>query len=164
MKSMSSLVGAGMLFGIAALPLQAHHSVRAVFDPDAAREISGTVTSIDWVNPHALVHLEVPGDDGVSTVWALELPAPNSLKRRGIGRDFIEPGDAITAEIWPALDGSPRADTRAVDLADGERVEFPESHWMSDEEARQRFGTPAQIVLGTDGTVTFGEPEAQAPE
>lgn len=131
MKSVSSLVCAVTLVGIAALPLQAHHSVRAAFDPDAARELSGVVASIDWVNPHALVHLDVPGEDGVRTVWALELPPPHLLSRRGINRDLVKAGDTITAEIWPALDGSPRADTRAIRFADGGRIEFPESNWMS---------------------------------
>lgn len=164
MKAKMSLVIAVMLVGIAALPSQAHHSVRAVFDPDAAGEISGTVTSIDWVNPHALVHVEVLDGNGVSTFWALELPAPNALLRRGMGRELVEVGEAITAEIWPALDGSPRADTRAIEFADGERIEFPESHWMSVDEARQRFGTAGPFVIGPDGSVTTAAPAAPEPQ
>lgn len=136
---------------LAALPAASHHSVRDTFDADSPIRFTGTVTAVEWVNPHMLFRLEVLDAAGDSAVWTLEMPAPNALKRRGIETGFLSVGDRITVEGWPALDGSRRADTRAIEFADGGRIEIPESRWMSIDDPRlgdgdfviAPFGAPA---------------------
>lgn len=119
------------LAALTALPAASHHSVRDVFDADHSIRISGTVTSTEWVNPHMLFHIEVVDTAGDSAVWTLEMPPPHALARRGFETDLLEVGDRITVDGWPALDGSRRADTRAIEFADGRRIEIPESRWWT---------------------------------
>jgi hypothetical protein len=130
MRSLLPAVTAISLSALAALPAVSHHSVRAEFDPEKPIELSGTVTAIEWVNPHVLFQVELADPAAGNTVRRLELPAPNALARQGLGRDFMAIGNRVRVEAWPALNGSPRADTRSIEFADGRRLEFPESNWM----------------------------------
>lgn len=111
---------AGLLLVPAAL--RAHHSFAAEYDTKKPVELKGNVTGIDWVNPHAWIHLEVKDESGKVTAWDCELGSPNLLLRNGWRKDTIKPGDAIIVKGSAAKDGSNIANARTVKMADGRRV------------------------------------------
>ncbi len=101
------------------VPVNAHHSFAAVFDVDKSVAVSGTVTKVEWMNPHAWIYIDVDNDDGGSDNWAFELGSPNGLMRRGWTRKTIQVGDAISVTGYRARDGSLRGNVKSVVLADG---------------------------------------------
>ena len=100
-------------------PVWAHHSFSAVFSADSPVEVSGTVTEVDWRNPHAWIYVDVQSEDGDVVNWAFEMGSPNGLKRRGWSRDTVKIGDAISVSGYLARDGSNRANVASLTLADG---------------------------------------------
>jgi hypothetical protein len=114
------LAAAGLL--AASAPLLAHHSFAAEYDPKKAVELKGTLTSIEWVNPHAWIHMEVTDAGGKVTKWDCELGSPNILMRNGWRKDSLKPGDVIVVSGSAAKDGSNMANARTVKTADGARV------------------------------------------
>jgi len=107
---------------IAAVPLAAHHSFAAEFDGSKQINLTGVVTKVDWVNPHAWVYVDVKGADGVVVSWALESGAPNALYRAGWRKDDLKAGDNVTFSAFLAKDGSHTAAAREVTLPDGRKV------------------------------------------
>src|SRR5271156_4791536 len=87
-------VTAGLL--AATVPLLAHHSFAAEYDGAKAVDMTGTVTKIDWVNPHSWIYVDVKGDDGTVANWGLETGPPNVLYRAGWRKDTLKPGDVIS--------------------------------------------------------------------
>ncbi|MEO6078544.1 MAG: DUF6152 family protein [Steroidobacteraceae bacterium] len=81
----------------------AHHSF-AMFDQAKRTELKGKVTEFQWTNPHAFIHMDVPGADGKTESWAIELNSPNNLKRQGWRSTSLKPGDAITLVTSPLRD------------------------------------------------------------
>jgi hypothetical protein len=116
-----SLWGASLL-AVAALPAIAHHSFDAEFDRTKAITLKGTVTKIEWMNPHVWLYLDVKDESGQVTKWQCEYGAPNALKRNGWSRNSIKEGDAITIEGNLAKDGSNTCNATSSVLADGRRV------------------------------------------
>jgi hypothetical protein len=106
----------------AALPVVAHHSFAAEFDGNKKITLTGVVTKMDWVNPHAYIYVDVKGDDGVVANWAIETGAPNALYRQGWRKDDLQAGDTVTVEAFLAKDGSRTAAARTVKLPDGRSV------------------------------------------
>ncbi len=100
-------------------PVNAHHSFSAVFDVNTSVAVSGTVTKVEWMNPHTWIYIDVEDDDGSSKNWAFELGSPNGLMRRGWTRKTIQVGDAISVTGYRARDGSLRGNVNSVVLADG---------------------------------------------
>jgi hypothetical protein len=100
----------------------AHHSFAAEYDSTKPVELKGTLVSLEWVNPHAWIHMEVKDDKGAVTKWDCELGSPNLLMRNGWRRDSIKPGDVIVVEGAAAKDGSKMANARTVKLSSGARV------------------------------------------
>lgn len=105
------------------LPSLAHHSFAAVFDVNTTVEVSGTVTDVEWMNPHAWIHLDVESDEGNVERWSFELGSPNGLIRRGWSRGTISPGDVIGVSGYRARDGSRRGNVIGVTLASGQRLD-----------------------------------------
>jgi len=105
---------------LAALPMFAHHELRAEFDLQKPATLRGIVTRFEWNNPHALLHLDV-GDDH----WTVEWASPLDLRTAGWTRDALKVGDTVTVEGWLARDGSKLASARTVVLASGRRLEEP---------------------------------------
>ncbi len=120
-KILASLSIAFGLIG-AAVPLAAHHSFAAEFDGAKEITLTGTVSKVDWVNPHAWVYVDVKGDDGKVVTWALESGAPNALYRAGWRKDDLKAGDTVTFSAFLAKDGSHTAAAKQVTLPDGRKV------------------------------------------
>lgn len=113
---------AGVAVLAAAVPVLAHHSFAAEYDRAKPVELHGKVIEIEWVNPHAWIHMEVVGADGKAVKWNCELGSPNILMRNGWRRDTLKEGDQIIVSGSAAKDGSNMANARTVSLADGTRV------------------------------------------
>ena len=103
-------------------PAFAHHPFAAEFDGNKQITLTGVVTKVDWVNPHAYIYVDVKGDDGAVVNWAIETGAPNILYRHGWRRDDLKAGDTVTLQTFLAKDGSHTAAARSVKLPDGRNV------------------------------------------
>jgi hypothetical protein len=100
----------------------AHHSFAAEFDSSKPVELKGTLVELEWVNPHAWIHMEVTDAAGKVTKWDCELGSPNLLMRNGWRKDVLKKGDKIVVIGAQAKDSSNLASARTVTLADGKRV------------------------------------------
>jgi hypothetical protein len=100
----------------------AHHSFAAEFDANAPIELTGTVTKVEWANPHTFFYIDVSESTGKVENWALELGSPNGLMRRGWTRNSMKIGDTVTISGWRAKDGSLKGNARAVTLSTGQKL------------------------------------------
>jgi Family of unknown function (DUF6152) len=100
----------------------AHHSFAAEYDSAKPVTLKGTVTKMEWMNPHARFYVDVKDESGKVTNWELELGSPNGLMRRGWTRNSLKPGDSVIVEGYLAKDGSSLANARQITLADGRKV------------------------------------------
>lgn len=105
-----------------ALPASAHHAFIAEFDANKHVKVSGTVTKLEWTNPHAWLYVDVKDASGKVTNWAFEMGSPNTLIRQGWRRTALKEGDQITVEGYAAKDGSKNANARSVTMPDGTKV------------------------------------------
>jgi hypothetical protein len=113
------IAGLALLAPAAAL---AHHSFAAEYDTKKPVTLKGTVTNVEWTNPHARFYLDVKDESGKVTNWNLELASPNVLVRQGWSRHTLKVGDQVTVEGAQAKDGSQMANARTVTLSDGKKV------------------------------------------
>ena len=117
-----AVAGAGVWLAGTAVPVAAHHAFAAEFDADRPVEFSGTVTKVEWINPHTWIHLDVQRDDGTTESWAFEAGTPNVLFRRGFTRESLLPGTAVMVDGYQAKDGTNRANGRDMTFADGTKM------------------------------------------
>ena len=117
------IIGVVFLLAAAGVQVTAHHSFAAEFDANKPVTLSGTVTRLEWANPHIWIYLDVKDEHDAVQHWQCEGGAPNTLTRNGWSRNSLKPAEAITIEGWMAKDGSKSCNMRAVKLPDG-RVVF----------------------------------------
>src|SRR5437870_4343057 len=94
---------------LTAAPAAAHHSFAAEFDGDKLVTLKGSLTRMEWVNPHGWIYIDVKNPDGTVASWAIEAGAPNSLLRRGLKKSDFPIGAEVHVEGWRAKDGSNKA-------------------------------------------------------
>jgi uncharacterized protein DUF6152 len=122
MKALSITLAAGFGLLVSVAPALAHHSFAAEYDTTKPVKITGTVTKMEWMNPHARFYVDVKEPDGTVTNWNFELGAIPVLLRQGWRKDVLKPGDQVTVEGSRAKDESHTAAARVVRLPDGRRV------------------------------------------
>ena len=116
-----SLITAASLAGAAMVPARvgAHHAFAAEFDASKPVELKGTVTRLQWTNPHSWLYVDVPGINGVVTPWAIEFGAPYSLMQKGLRKTDFPIGVEVTVKGFRAKSGKAVANASAVTLANG---------------------------------------------
>jgi len=111
------LLAAGLGLFALSMPMMAHHSFAAEYDAKKPVQLKGIITKIDWANPHVYFYLDVEGENGAVTNWALEMGPPNGLQRAGWTRNTMKVGDEVIVDGSLAKDGSHQANARSVTLA-----------------------------------------------
>ncbi|MEP6963440.1 MAG: DUF6152 family protein [Acidobacteriota bacterium] len=112
-----------MILAACAIPLVAHHSFEAEYDFNKTMKITGVVTKMDWMNPHAHFYVDVKGADGKVVNWNMELGAIPVLLKQGWRKDSLKTGDAVTVEGYLPKDGTrAMGNARRVVLPDGRQV------------------------------------------
>jgi len=116
-----ALACAGVLLA-ASVPVVAHHAFGAEFDPNRPVLLKGKVTKVEWVNPHAWIHLAVTKADGTTEEWMVEGGTPNTLLRRGIDRNSLVKDTDIIVDGYQSKDRSNRANGRDITFPDGRKL------------------------------------------
>src|ERR1700681_193111 len=114
-----------VLFLVLALGVKtasAHHAFAAEFDAKRPIKLRGTVTKMEWINPHAWIHVDVKKADGMVEEWMIETGTPNTLLRRGLTRDSLKIGTEVIVDGYQSKDGSLRANGRDITLPNGQTL------------------------------------------
>ena len=120
MGSIFALAVAGLF--VVTTPALAHHAFAAEFDANKPVRLQGTVTKMEWINPHAWIHIDVKKPDGKVEQWMIEGGTPNTLFRRGFTKNSILPGTVIVVDGYQAKDGSLKANGRDLTFPDGRKL------------------------------------------
>ena len=122
MRQKLAIAAAGLGAFVLAQPALGHHSFAAEFDVNQPVTLKGTVTRMEWINPHSWIHIDVKNDDGSVTAWMIEGGTPNTLFRRGFTKESLQAGTEITVIGYRAKNGKNRANGRDLVLPDGRRL------------------------------------------
>jgi hypothetical protein len=123
MRNITSLAFVGMSGLLFAAPGLAHHSFAAEFDANMPITLTGTVTKVEWQNPHTWFYIDVKDEAGNVTNWGMELASPNLLMRQGWTRNTIKAGDVVTVQSFQAKNGSSIANAHSITLtATGQKI------------------------------------------
>jgi hypothetical protein len=122
MKALVSVLAVAVLLASAVRPAIAHHSFAAEYDDQKPLKITGTLTKVDWMNPHIWYYVDVKNPDGSTTTWAISGGAPGQLMRRGITKDLLVIGSMVNVEGFKAKDGSNNGFGQRVTYQDGRNV------------------------------------------
>ena len=115
----AAAAGVGLAVSMSTTPVLSHHAFGAEFDANKPVKLEGTVTRVEWINPHSWIHLDITQPDGSVEQWMIEGGPPNSLVRRGFTKDSLPPGTEIVVDGYQAIDGSNRANGRDLTFPDG---------------------------------------------
>ena len=121
MRLLIGLLSSLGIFILALSATQAHHAFSGEFDSTKPINLRGKVVRMEWINPHAWLHLAVVGEDGNEEVWMIEAGPPGALVRRGWRKDSVLPGSELVVQGYHALDGTNKANGREVTFPDGRR-------------------------------------------
>ena len=116
------LAGVALVLVTAAVPVLAHHAFSAEFDANRPIQLEGTVTKMEWINPHAWIHIDVKKPNGQVDSWMIEGGTPNTLFRRGFTKNSLLPGTVIKVDGYQAKDGSMRGNGRDLTFPDGRKL------------------------------------------
>jgi hypothetical protein len=117
------ILALGLIFS--AVPSFAHHSVTAEFDSSKSFSVKGTITKIEWINPHVYIYADIKDDNGAVTQYSFEGGPPGNLRRSGVLKTMINVGDVVTIDAYIAKDGSKHLGLlHAVHFADGHQIFF----------------------------------------
>jgi hypothetical protein len=119
MKRTFGVLVVGVVLLVSGARVVAHHAFSADYDENKLVTLKGTVTKIEWTNPHARFFVDAVGEDKTVTNWSLELASPNSLTREGWARGTLNVGDVVTVTGYAAKSAKNMASTRSVTMADG---------------------------------------------
>src|SRR5215831_15280265 len=122
MRTKIAILLSGVVLLLAAVPVWAHHAFAAEFDAAKPIKFKGTVTKMEWINPHAWIHIDVKSEDGKVTAWMIEAAAPNALLRRGWTKNSLPAGTEIMVEGFQAKDGANRANGSIITFTDGRKL------------------------------------------
>ncbi len=122
MRATVGILVIGVALLVSGERLAAHHAFSSEYDEKKEVTLKGTVSKVEWTNPHARFFIDVVNQDKTVTTWSFELASPNSLTRGGWGRHTLTVGDAITATGYVAKSGKSMASTRSVTLPDGKSL------------------------------------------
>jgi Family of unknown function (DUF6152) len=120
----SKIVAAGIavLMILTAVPVFAHHAFASEFDANKPVKFRGTVTKMEWINPHAWIHVSVKKPNGTVEQWMIEAGTPNTLLRRGFTKQSLLPGTEVVVDGYQSKDGSLRANGRDITLPNGQTL------------------------------------------
>ncbi|PYR35854.1 MAG: hypothetical protein DMF89_17840 [Acidobacteria bacterium] len=122
MRTKLAIVVASAFLVLATAPAWAHHAFAAEFDANKPINLQGTVTKVEWINPHAWIHIDVKKPDGKVESWMIEGGTPNTLFRRGFTKESLKIGAEIKVDGYQAKDGSMRANGRDLTFPDGRKL------------------------------------------
>jgi len=112
---------------VASSSLQAHHSLSGVYDIRGSGEVTGVIKSVEFINPHGVMTLDVPGDNGTQTEWKMTTGSANTLSSLGFGGDgpnTVIAGDVVTISYFPAINGRPLGFIRSITLEGDRTIQF----------------------------------------
>ena len=116
------IAGLSLFLSLAAAPAFAHHAFASEFDAKKPVKLRGTVTKMEWINPHAWIHISVKKPDGTVEEWMIEAGTPNTLLRRGFTKDSLKAGTEVFVDGYQSKDGSLRANGRDISLPNGQTL------------------------------------------
>ena len=122
MKTTLAVAGTIALIVVATAPIAAHHSFAAEFDAKQPVLFKGTVTKMEWINPHVWIHMNVTQPNGKTEAWMVEGGAPTVLFRRGFSKTSLQAGTQIVVDGYRAKDGTNKMNAREITLADGRKL------------------------------------------
>ena len=144
MRSKVIVVVAGLALGllVTVASLSAHHAFAAEFDANKPLQMKGTVTKMEWLNPHVWLHMDVKMPNGTVENWAFEAGTPSVLFRRGFTRKSLLPGTVVIIDGYRAKDGSRRANGRDLTFEDGKKLFMGSSGTGAPYELNQKPASP----------------------
>ncbi len=131
-NKLTIVTGLGLL--LVAAPVWAHHAFAAEFDATKPVKLRGTITRVEFINPHAWIHIDVKGDDGKTVSWMVEGGSPNALYRRGVTKDSLAKGTEVMVEGFLAKSGDNRANGANVTLTDGRKLFLGSSNTTAEDD------------------------------